>query len=240
MIALFTDFGCRGPYLGQMRAALLAHAGNLPVVNLQADAPAFDPRASSHLLAAQVACFALGTVFLCVVDPGVGTERAGVILEADGRVFVGPDNGLLDVVAARAQQAAWWTITWRPAYFSASFHGRDLFAPVAGALARGEAPATLAEPLTRARGSDDDLAEVIYIDGYGNAMTGWRADTLAAATRLQCGAHTLRYRRTFAEAAPGEPFWYCNSLGLVEIAVNRDSAAERLGLTIGTPLAVVV
>ena len=94
MIALFTDFGLHGPYTGQMKAALHQMAPGTPVIDLFADAPVGNPRASAYLLAVYAAWFPAGTVFLCVVDPGVGGARPPVILEADGRWYVGPGNGL--------------------------------------------------------------------------------------------------------------------------------------------------
>ncbi len=138
MIVLFTDFGSAGPYVGQMRAVLVRAAPDVPVIELFSDAPAFNAKASAYLLAAYCAEFEPGTVFLAVVDPGVGGPREAIALEADGRWYVAPDNGLLALVARRADAAQWWRITWRPANLSASFHGRDLFALVAARLARGE------------------------------------------------------------------------------------------------------
>jgi len=239
MIFLFTDFTDKGPYLGQMRAALLLRAGNVPVVDLMHDVPAFRCQAGGHLLAACAPHATPGSVFLCVVDPGVGTERRALALEADGRVFVGPDNGLLEVVGARATSARWWEITWSPESLSSSFHGRDLFAPVAARLALGESPAAMGRSIEApSAAAGHDLAEIIYIDGFGNAMTGVRAASLPVEAVISVGDRALEYRRTFAAAAPGEVFWYANSLGLVEVAANGDSAALQLGLSIGDPLAV--
>jgi hypothetical protein len=134
---LITYFGVADPYMGQMRAVLARAAPGVPVIDLFSNAPAFNAKASAYLLAAYCTEFTPGTVFLCVVDPGVGGPRAAIALEADGRWYVAPDNGLLSVAARRAAVARWWRITWRPANLSASFHGRDLFAPVAARLALG-------------------------------------------------------------------------------------------------------
>src|SRR5713226_6592440 len=140
MIVLFTDFGLHGPYTGQMKAVLHRMAPGTPVIDLFADAPAGNPKASAYLLAAYAAWFPAGTVFLCVVDPGVGGTRPPVMLEADGRRYVGPGNGLFELVERRAGQTRRFDIDWKPERLSASFHGRDLFAPVAAMLARGEPP----------------------------------------------------------------------------------------------------
>jgi len=128
MIALFTDFGLLGPYTGQMKAVLCLAASDVAVIDLFADAPAGDPKASAYLLAAYTAWFPAGTVFLCVVDPGVGGTRPAVIVEADDRWYVGPGNGLFELVLRRASMARRWDIEWKPERLSASFHGRDLFA----------------------------------------------------------------------------------------------------------------
>ncbi len=237
MIVLFTDFGSRGPYVGQMRAVLCREAPGVPVIDLFTDAPAFDPKASAYLLAAYAPEFPAGSVFLCVVDPGVGGDRAPLIVKADGRWYVGPDNGLFAIAARRAATVEAWEITWRPARLSASFHGRDLFAPVAARLALGEPPpgAPRAVP---AEAWPDDLSEVIYIDGFGNAMTGLRAATLAENAVLRVAGRRLPRARTFSDVAPGGGFWYDNANGLAEIAVNRGRAADLLDLRVGSAIEV--
>src|ERR1700739_3374646 len=127
MIVLFTDFGLAGPYTGQVAAVLQQLAPQPPTTSLFADAPSARPKPSAYLLAAYATWFPAGTVLLCVVDPGVGSARRAVIAEADGRVYVVPDNGLFDLVLRRADEARLREITWRPEALSASFHGRDLF-----------------------------------------------------------------------------------------------------------------
>jgi S-adenosylmethionine hydrolase len=240
MIVLFTDFGLAGPYTGQMKAVLHREAPRVPVVDLFADAPAARPKPAAYLLAAYAEWFPAGTVLLCVVDPGVGGERAALIVEADGRRYVGPDNGLFEPVLRRAAVPRCWTIVWRPATLSASFHGRDLFAPVAARLARGEDPAAVAQPGAARRRADwpDDLPEIVYIDHYGNAMTGLRGAALSEEARLAVGGRVLSRAQTFSARPPGEAFWYVNSNGLVEIAVNSGRADEVLGLAIGSPVTV--
>jgi len=236
IIILFTDFGLHGPYIGQMKAVLQQHAPSVPVIDLFSDAPCFDPKLSAYLLAAYAHEFPLDSVFLCVVDPGVGGTRAPVIMRADGRWFVGPDNGLFNTVSKHAHHVQWWNITWQPARLSASFHGRDLFAPVAARLARHEAPPgeLRAAPVLDAWAAD--LAQVVYIDHYGNCTTGLRATTLNDATVLRSGTHVLRRARTFGEVAVGRGFWYENANGLVELAVNQGRADRQFGLALGATL----
>ncbi len=248
MILTFTDFGVSGPYVGQMAAVIARDAPGVPVIDLMADAPAFDPQASAYLLAALWPQVPAGAVCLAVVDPGVGTARRAIYVEtrdsqgaAAPRWLVGPDNGLLAVVAATAAEAAEvHEILWRPPALSASFHGRDLFAPVAARLATGRPVEARPLACTDLVGADwpASRAAVIYIDGYGNAMTGLRAAGLGQGDRLAVGDFELAFAPTFAEVPAASAFWYANSLGLVEIAVNRGSAAAQLGLGIGTPVRV--
>jgi S-adenosyl-L-methionine hydrolase (adenosine-forming) len=241
MIVLFTDFGLEGPYTGQVKTVLYRAAPGVPVVDLFADAPTGKPKPAAYLLAAYGAWFPRGTVLLAVVDPGVGGQRAAVIVEAEGRWYVGPDNGLFEVVARRADIARTWEIAWRPEAMSASFHGRDLFAPLAGQLARGEMPADSPRPSAIGRHSDwpDDLPEIVYIDRYGNAMTGLRAVVLPDGARLAACGRALVRARTFSDVPTGEPFWYENSNGLAEIAVNGNRADTSLGLFVGTPVTIL-
>jgi len=240
MILLFTDFGLSGPYTGQMKAVLAQQASGVPVIDLFADAPAFDPQLSAYLLAAYAPAFPAGSVFLSVVDPGVGTDRRPVMVEADGRWFVGPDNGLLALTARRATLLNAWKIDWIPDRLSASFHGRDLFAPVAASLATGQVVArSPLDPAAIDRPDwPDELARIVYVDVYGNAMTGIRASTLPADAVLTAGGTRIAPARTFGAVGPGEPLWYGNSNGLAEIAVNRGRAEDVLGLKVGDPVTV--
>jgi S-adenosyl-L-methionine hydrolase (adenosine-forming) len=236
MIVLFTDFGLAGPYTCQMKAVLHREAPGVPVVDLFADAPMRDPRAAAYLLAAYAAWFTAGTVLLAVVDPGVGGERPPVVVEADGIRYVGPGNGLFELVRRRAKAATVAEIAWRPPTLSGSFHGRDLFAPVAALLARGETPELIAREADwqREPGWPDDLAEILYIDHYGNAMTGLRAASVPPSSVLSVRGTQIQSALTFSSVRPGEAFWYENSNGLVEIAVNMARADGVLELTLGT------
>ena len=241
MIVLFTDFGLEGPYIGQMQAVLHREAPGVPVVNLTADAPRFDPRASAYLLAAYTSAFPDDAVFLCVVDPGVGGARAPLVVQTGRSWYVGPDNGLLAVSARRAQDPRAWRITWRPTQLSASFHGRDLFSPVAATLGRGEPPPGEKLACESLVGWDwpEDAAEAIYVDGFGNVMTGLRASALSQGASLKVAGRKLTRARTFSDVAPGEPFWYENANGLAEIAVNQGRADDSLGLAVGDPVDIL-
>lgn len=254
MILFFTDFGLAGPYVGQMEAVVRRENPAAVVIDLFADAPTCDPRAAAYLLAAYAEEFPPPSVFLAVVDPGVGSSRRVLVFEADGRWFVGPDNGLFEIAARRAQTARWWEIAWRPDRLSASFHGRDLFAPVAAWLDRGDrpgkAPAGLgaekgwAKPLAgggrRFPDWPDDLPEAVYVDSFGNVMTGLRGKALSDKGQIETpdGRKIVR-ARTFSDVPKGSPFWYENANGLVEIAVNGGRADKAMGLAVGAALRVL-
>jgi len=224
-----------------MKAVLHEMAPAIAVIDLFADAPVGNPKAAAYLLAAYAEWFAAGAVFLCVVDPGVGSERPAIIVEADGRWYVGPGNGLFELIERRAKSARSWDIEWKPKYLSASFHGRDLFAPVAAMLARGEPPPgrLLGGDARRRTDWPDDLAEIIYIDHFGNAVTGLRAVTLPRNGRLAVAGQVLERARTFSDQTPGTAFWYENSNGLVEIAVNQGRADVKLCLAIGILVEII-
>lgn len=236
MIVLFTDFGLEGPYTGQVLAVLQREAPGIPVITLQADAPMGDPFSAAYLLAAYAPAFPAGSVFLCVVDPGVGGARPPLAVQADGAWFVGPGNGLFELVMRRAITVAPFVLTWQPPRLGASFHGRDLFAPVAARLACGAPVPGTAVPRTTLARSDwpEDLPAIVYVDRFGNGMTGLRAAVVDSKAVLLCNGHRLSWARTFSAVPVGTAFWYENANGLVEIAVNQGRAAEALGLKIGT------
>jgi len=239
MIALFTDFGRDDPYVGQLHAVLAREAPGVPVIDLFHAVPSFDIRAGAYLLPAYVEEFPPETVFVCVVDPGVGGARRALMLRADGRWYVGPDNGLFCMLVRRATEAQGFAIRWRPPKLSASFHARDLFAPLAARLARGERPEAEPAAITPPAGEwPEDLLQVLYVDRYGNAITGLRAAKLTPDRSLRIAGRVVGYARVFSEAAD-EPFWYENANGLVELAVNRGSASAVLGLKPGAEFTVL-
>jgi len=242
-IALFTDFGPQGPYVGQVKSVLARLAPEAVVIDLLHDLPPFSATASGYLLAAYSRIFPMGTVFVAVVDPGVGTQsRQPVVLHAEGRWFVGPDNGLFDALAAQCQLCECCPITWLPEGLSASFHGRDLFAPVAATIANGGKWGDLVGEEYKLHLPQDkaDLYQIVYIDRFGNATTGIRASSLERHDVVRVGGQVYAYARVFGDAVMGEGFWYENSNGLVEIALNQGSAAQKFGLAIGDCVSVVL
>jgi len=238
VIVLFTDFGLRDPYVGQIKARLAEFAPVQQVVDLLHEVPDFNPHAGAHLLAAFAPGFPPGSVFLAVVDPGVGTPRDAVVVLAGGRWFVGPDNGLLSIVAARNVDTRFWRISWKPESLSATFHGRDLFAQVAAEIARGEFPTDKLTPLDKFEVEFDagDLPRVIYVDHFGNAWTGVR--NVPKDAHVSAAGQRFRHSESFGFVGKGEGFWFINSVGLLELAVNRGSAAVAFGLKVGDPVQV--
>ena len=240
MIVLFSDFGPAGPYTGQMMAALVSTAPGHPVIELMVDVPAHDVEAAAHLLAAYHGEFPPDSVFLCVVDPGVGSEaREPIILHADGQWFVGPGNGLFDVVAARCDHVEAWRVTWRPERLSTSFHGRDLFAPVAAMIACGDFPQAERFEFVPRVECGRDSCRVIYIDHFGNLLTGLRASSTDPEQAVEFKGQRIPRVRTFSDVPTGQPLCYENSSGLIEVAVNCGRADIFFKASIGDKLNIV-
>lgn len=239
-IALATDFG-PSPYVGQIRLSLAASLPILTVVDLVHDLPAFRPDLAAYLLPALIRDLPSATLYLCVVDPGVGGSREILVVEADGNGFIVPDNGLLAPLVRRAERVAVHRVGWRPGRMSDSFHGRDLLVPLAARLLTGQDIG--AHPLDPAVlvGGDwpADHSGIVYRDRYGNLISGWRAGGLARSSSIEAGGRRLDYARTFCEVPLGTAFWYENAFGLVELAVNRGRADAVLGLDVGDPIRVL-
>ena len=239
MIVLFTDYGLQGPYIGQIEAVLSHESSKSTVINLFADLPRQNSKAAAYLLASYAPEFPVGSIFFCVVDPGVGSfDDNPVVMRVDNRWFAGPDNGVFDILVRRSKKTECWKIHWRPEKLSSSFHGRDLYAPVCAMIANG-----IDIPGEKIQWQDqhqwlDELNEVIYIDTFGNCMTGMTATSKNKNAILHICGKELNYANTFSAMAEGEAFWYENSNGLVEIAVNKGSAEKLLKLSIGSTIEV--
>jgi S-adenosylmethionine hydrolase len=202
MIVLFTDFGIEGPYTGQVQARLQQLAPGVPVINLFSDLEPYDVEAAAYLLPAYASGFPPGTVFsgfppgtvfVCVVDPGVGGSRPAVVVSADGCWYVGPNDGLFAILARRAGCVECQELP-TAVGVSNSFHGRDVFAPVAAQLATGLSVEAADVSATCLEKPDwpNDLWRVVYIDRYGNAITGVRASTVDASQLLSVNGQQLR------------------------------------------------
>jgi S-adenosyl-L-methionine hydrolase (adenosine-forming) len=193
MIVLFTDFGLHGPYIGQMRAVLHQMAPGIPVIDLFADAPVGNCRASAYLLAAYAVWFPAGTVFLCVVDPGVGGARPAIILEADGKWYVGPRQWLVRAgpAACRNERTASTSPGIRSASRRAFTDATCLHRSRPCWRAARRHPAGCARTTRIARRTGQTTFPIVYIDHFGNAMTGLRAAMLPPNARLAAAGRIL-------------------------------------------------
>ena len=239
IITLLTDFGTADGYVGEMKGVLLTRVPDATIVDITHEISPQDVDAARLTLARVWRRFPPGTIHIVVVDPGVGTDRAALAVASDERLLVGPDNGVLSPALLIAGAKA---VTLEvPATASASFHGRDVFAPAAAALALGTElrslgvamaqPRIRRTPEPRRTGDGALLGEVIGIDRFGNAITnivGLRAGTVEAA------GISLPLRRTYGEAPVGAPIAIVGSSGLIELAVRDGSAARVLRLTRGS------
>jgi len=234
MILLFTDFGFTDPYIGQMHREIIKFKADTPVVDLFHNVPAFNIKAAAYLLAAYCPPVR-DSVYCCVVDPGVGGRRAALAIEIDGCWYVGPDNGLFEILCRRSE-ARTEEISWRPDTLSNSFHGRDLFAPVAARLNAGQVVDTRPIRPIRFPGWHDELDEILYVDHYGNLICGRRGETIDDDAIIECAGKQIAYARIFSDLAG--LFWYRNANGLIEIAANQESAARILGVGVGDQVAV--
>jgi len=235
MIFLFTDYGLEGPYIGQVETVLHQLTQNEKVIHLMSDAPRNKPKESAYLLSSLISRIPEDAILFCVVDPSVGSdEDKPVMLKIDGRWYVGADNGLFDIVARQSKEIEAYEITWQPNSVSNSFHGRDLYAPVCAMIANGEDVASTEFTWNDRHHWPDDLNEIIYIDHFGNCMTGIRAGSFNKQLVLRADHQEIVNGNTFSDVKEGKALWYENSNEMIEIAVNQGSAAEVLQLKIGS------
>ena len=262
VVTLLTDFGGADYFVGALKGAILSADPSATLVDLTHDIPAFDVEAAAYTLLSAYETSPAGSVHVAVVDPGVGSTRRPLAAAGAGHFFVGPDNGLFSYVFERGGDARVFHLTNRKFFrhsVSSSFHGRDVFAPVAGALSAGVALDELGEevsdwvrlaPLAPARHAGGSLeARVIHIDRFGNcAVNVTRSELtdeqIAHGIRVEtCGrVLTTDFRRFFADAADetAAPFALWGSAGFLELAAFRDSAARLLNLTRGQAIRIAV
>ena len=252
IITLTTDFGQADGYVAAMRGAILSICPQAQVVDISHSVRPQAVQQAAYLLSTVAPYFPAGTVHVAVVDPGVGTHRRAVAVHCGRALYVAPDNGLLSL--ALEQDPPREAVQLLEARFhlpavSATFHGRDIFAPAGAHLACGTdlhemGPVIPVEELCRlplARPERDEegrwQAQVLHVDRFGNLITNLRADEVPPGLSLTAGnAQIEGLSRTFADVDPGEMVAYAGSGGYVEIAVRQGSAAERLGLAPGDPV----
>lgn len=241
IITLLTDFGTADGYVAELKGVLFSAISDVTVVDLSHEIPPQDVECGRLAVARYWRRFPDGTIHVVVVDPGVGSARACLAVSSDGRFLVGPDNGVLSpsLLASGARAVALPT----PPSASATFHGRDVFAPAAASLATGTPIDSLGavcdDPVIRRtpearRGSDGSvIGEVIAIDRFGNAISNLIAPR---GGRIEIGGRVLPIVRTYADGAVGDVMALVGSSGFVEIAQRDGSAARALDVTRGTPV----
>lgn len=264
IITLLTDFGAADYFVGALKGAILSVNARAQIVDITHEIPAHDVRAGAFTLLAAYGAFPPGTIHVAVVDPGVGGSRRPILVATQSHFFVGPDNGIFSYVCEVEPGVRVYQLTnekFFRAHVSATFHGRDIFAPVAAALSNNVPPAAFGEliedrvrlaPLAPVRDAGASWsAEIIHIDRFGNLITNITRRELAGGEfaeglRLEIGGREISsFRRFYAEetgGAAGELFAIWGSAGFLEIAANCDSAARLLRAERGqavrlTPLA---
>jgi S-adenosyl-L-methionine hydrolase (adenosine-forming) len=249
IITLTTDFGLRDPFVGIMKGVILGVTPEAQIVDITHDIDSYDILEAAFILQTSHAYFPAGTVHVVVVDPGVGSSRLPLAATAKGQVFVAPDNGVLSLVMT-ADSAA-YVITNENLFLSPvsrTFHGRDIFAPVAAHLAQGTplesvGPRTvdfIRRPFSRPRPQGDRLlGAIVRIDKFGNIVTNLRREDLGRDFCIRvAGLSIKRLCGSFSEADPGEFFAFEGSTGYIELALNQGSAAGRLNVGRGAEIEV--
>lgn len=256
ILALLTDFGDRDWYVASMKGVALSIDPTLTIVDISHIVPSGDVRSAAFILSQCWREFPEGTVFCAVVDPGVGSSRAPVAMVAEGRYFIGPDNGLFGWLKPYVQLA--FRLANEELFsdsVSHTFHGRDIFAPVAAKLAAGKVgvehvgpvhPDLVTAPWPRAEYDEDKAyGRILYIDHYGNAITNLNQAKVEENYSLEHAVLSLHPRRlpilkTFSDAPVGQALAYFGSGGLLEIAVNGGNAARQLDLRLDQHVELVL
>jgi S-adenosyl-L-methionine hydrolase (adenosine-forming) len=257
IVALLTDYGTRDQYAGSLRGAVLAACPDASVVDISHDIPSHGVREAAFVLRTTVTVFPAGTAFVAVVDPGVGTAQRGIAIRAGGYLFVGPDNGIFSLIMTDHPEAEVRHLTNAGLFranVSSTFHGRDIYGPVAGALVRGTpfeevGPAIddafhFEFPRPRLVEDDEIEGQVIYVDTYGNLVSSiggaeWQTFIHGANGDLtemvgDVNRVILPVVTTFGDVPEDEACVYLGSAGRIEVAVNHGSAAKRFEATIGS------
>jgi S-adenosylmethionine hydrolase len=242
IITLTTDFGLADHYVAAMKGAVLRHCPGARLVDVTHGIARHDILGGSIMVERAIDVFEPGTIHLAVIDPGVGTDRRILVARIRNQLLICPDNGVITWAWRRQGPAQVHELTWRPAATSATFHGRDILAPVAGMLAAGRDLAAFTRvmddpillPIAPAAALNE--GRIIHIDHFGNAMTNIPLDLLrqSPAAKVAIGGRMIGpIRTTYAQAPIGQPLALIGSSGMVEIAVREASAAQELDLRIG-------
>jgi hypothetical protein len=242
VITLTTDFGLSDHYVGAMKGVILGICPRAQIVDISHAVTPYAISEGAFLIAQAYRAFARGAVHVVVVDPGVGSQRRPILMEAAGQYFVAPDNGALAMIFAREKHKV--RLIANDRYFrhpvSQTFHGRDIFAPVAAHIASGVAPARVGKPIAdyvrppfahpRQTGPHTWTGEILHIDRFGNVITNFFAEEFPAAAQMCIGrAKARRTVRSYTEAKSGELVVIAGSSGYLEMSIDRGSAAEKIG-----------
>ena len=257
VVTVTTDFGHQGPFVATMKGVILTRLPTARIIDVTHEVHVYWPAEAGFWLARSYRYFPAGAVHVAVVDPGVGTNRDIIAVQADGHVFLAPDNGLLAPIVAGSQDAQITRLDLSAARSrfglgvpSATFHGRDIFAPLAAELAAGRAQIDDLGPAIRdivpswvddpASSEHQVSGVVITIDHFGNLITNIDSRLIQrfAHPMVRTGGHHFPLRRTYGDVRPGDYLALVNSFGVVEIARAEQSAAEGLGLGRGTPVVI--
>jgi S-adenosyl-L-methionine hydrolase (adenosine-forming) len=241
-VTLLTDFGTTDSYVGEVKGVILSHAPGATLVDITHDIHPGDVRSAAYVVGRSWHRFPAGTVHLVVVDPGVGSSRAALAFSAKGHYFVGPDNGVFTPVLHDAQVEMVELPV--PHHASSTFHGRDLFAPAAAALAGGTTLDALGRPFSAIperlaytapyHEGKTVVGEIVYIDRFGSLITNLTSDLVPPYASLEVEDLDIGpLRRTYHDVTNGGLLAYVGSGGAIEIAVRNGSAARRLGIGIG-------
>ena len=250
VIALLTDFGLDDNFVGVMKGVIARYCPDANVIDISNSIPRHSVMHAALVLLGSYRHFPEGTIFTVVVDPGVGTDRKILVVRTERYTFIAPDNRCLSPVARESAGAKFYEVTYRPAVTpSETFCGRDVFAPVAGMLASGGAVEEIAREIPSIAQFDIPQAHsavqggiagiILYIDSFGNAMSNIPRDMVGGRVKVRAaGVEIEGVSKSYAENEPGSALAIFNSYDMLEIAVNRGSAAEKLGIKEGMEVIV--
>jgi S-adenosylmethionine hydrolase len=256
VITLTTDFGHKGPFVATMKGVMISRLAEARIIDITHETDVHFPAEAGFWLTRAYPYFPPGTTHVAVVDPGVGTERDIIAVVYDGHVFLAPDNGLLAAIAERDEAQVFQLDLSDPSRFglgaiSATFHGRDVFAPIAAAIAGGElkpealgplvdtvVPSWVEDPIVQ---RERISGRVVTVDNFGNLISNIGEEQVHKLTDpvVKAGGRDIVLRRTYGNASPGDYLALINSFGVLEVARAEQSAAEGLGLGRGAPIVVV-
>ncbi len=251
-IALLTDFGTKGHFVAALKGTILSINPNTAIIDITHEIPQFDIRAAAFVLSACCGDFPADTIFVTVVDPGVGSDRKAILAVSNNKYFIAPDNGLIGF--AVGNEAAVFEIT-NAKFFrhpvSETFHGRDIFAPVAAHLSLGADPEEVGPalddfthillPMPTANSPTEIYGEIIYIDQFGNIITNFANSYVARGKAVEIGDYMIDDKRRFyAESTAENLFFIAGSAGFIEISIYLQSARDFLGARAGQRLKLIL